>query len=658
MTTARSALGTPGRGIVSHPPLANPAMAAYPASMQNEGHQRRRGGPLVAATAFGLIAWLAGAGLAGARPPYSVVSWYDEFDGTVVDPERWGFDRGTGTDFGLVGWGNNELQYYTDRTTNARVADGLLEITARREALGGMDYTSARLTTRGRFSQAGGRFEIRAALPLGQGFWPAFWMLPADNAYGGWAASGEIDILEARGQHPTRIENTIHYGGPWPGNTLSGRAYTLPAGGTIADFHTYAVEWDLAPTPTLRWYVDDRLSWSTTEWWSTGAAYPAPFDRPFHLLVNLAVGGNYVGPPDGSTPFPASMKVDYVRVFDSAPADIVIDIASGSRTQFEEGMGRILRADSLTKAGAGTLVLDAANELAGPTRVAAGRLQLTDPRALAASPIFVAAGATLAAAGGPMVAPSVTLAGGRLEVASLDVSAAAIGRFSIEAGTLAGAPDLTVGTGGALILPAAAPAEIAVARLSVDERAGGGLIDLGTSRITVAGGGTSTFGLLGDLLAGRGDGGWQGTTGITSTVAAASSGTRTVGYRGNADGTTTVSFAAPGDVDLDGQVNLFDLVEVDTAGLYGTGLFSTWIQGDFTYDGIANVFDLIAVDGADVYSQGSYRTTFSSGVAAVPEPSAVALLWAWLAASGLVCSRKKPENRGLASRSATRYHAD
>jgi autotransporter-associated beta strand protein len=349
-----------------------------------------------------------------AQTRYSVVSWYDEFDGPGIDPARWTYDLGTGSDYGLVGWGNNELQYYTNRTSNARVANGLLEITARREAYAGMAYTSARLTTRGTFSQAGGRFEIRAALPLGQGFWPAFWMLPADNAYGGWAASGEIDILEARGQHPNRIENTIHYGGPWPGNTYSGSGYTLPAGGSIADFHTYAVEWDLEPTPSLRWYVDDRLSWSTSQWWTTGGAYPAPFDQPFHLLMNLAVGGNFVGPPNGSTPFPSSMKVDYVRVYDAAPANLVIAVGAGSRTQFEEGLGRILEADFLTKAGAGTLVLDAVNTFTGPTHVAAGTLRLGGGGSIDSSPLVtVASGAVfdVLGQGGYAVPATQTLAG-------------------------------------------------------------------------------------------------------------------------------------------------------------------------------------------------------------------------------------------------------
>ena len=157
----------------------------------------------------------------GAAANYPYMSWQDEFDGTSVESARWAFDIGTGTQYGLTGWGNNELQYYTNRSQNASVSNGTLKITALKENYGGQSYTSARLKTQGLFSQAGGRFEIRAALPTGQGFWPAIWMMPASDTYGGWAASGEIDIMEARGQQPDRVNGAIHYGGSWPNNTWS-----------------------------------------------------------------------------------------------------------------------------------------------------------------------------------------------------------------------------------------------------------------------------------------------------------------------------------------------------------------------------------------------------------------------------------------------------
>ena len=577
--------------------------------------------------ACSLVAWaVSPAGPAVAQQAYPVVSWYDEFDGDSIDPRRWTFDLGTGSDRGLVGWGNNELQYYTDRAANVGVAAGNLQITARRENYGGMEYTSARLTTRGRFSQAGGRFEIRAALPAGQGFWPAFWMLPESSRYGGWAASGEIDILEARGQDTRQVVNTIHYGGSWPDNTSAGSAYRLPAGGSTTDFHVYAVEWDLGPQPMLRWYVDDTLSWVTSQWWSSGGAYPAPFDEPFHLLVNLAVGGTFVGPPGGQTPFPSSMLVDYVRVYDTAPADLVIDVPTASQTQFQAGYGRILSADSFTKTGAGTLVLDAPNTYTGPTRVLGGELLLTDFAAVAGSPVEVASGGRLSAAAGLVVtSPRVTLAGGSLDLDSLRVSAeSGIGHLAIEGSDPPPLPDTVVTEGGLVTLPSDRVMNLDLGRLSVNEQTGGGRIDVGVGRLTVATGGISLLTLLGDLLAGRNGGGWDGTTGIMSEAArAAEPGTRAVGYTVAADGAAVAAFAAPGDANLDGRVDAFDLVAVDASGTFGSGGFAAWGQGDFTYDSLTNVYDLIAIDAAAEFGSGGYLPV-ATAIRAVPEPLAAA----------------------------------
>lgn len=333
-----------------------------------------------------------------AAADYPYLSWQDEFEGTSIKPSLWTHDIGTGSQYGLTGWGNNELQYYTDRTQNASVGDGMLAIRARSESYGGMNYTSARLKTQGLFSQMGGRFEMRASLPIGRGFWPAFWMLPESETYGGWAASGEIDIMEARGQQPGRVAGTIHYGGSWPNNVSSESVRMLPAGQTIADFHTYALEWDVSPAPALRWYVDDVLYATKTNWWSAGGTYPAPFDKPFSLLVNLAVGGNYVGPPDASTPFPSQMLVDYVRVFTAAPPAITFNVASGLQTQAAGGRPSIPAAASVTKTGGGTIVFDAANTYTAPTAIEAGTLKVATASALAASPVAVSAGATLAVA--------------------------------------------------------------------------------------------------------------------------------------------------------------------------------------------------------------------------------------------------------------------
>ena len=356
----------------------------------------------------------------GAAANYPYMSWQDEFDGTSVESARWAFDIGTGTQYGLTGWGNNELQYYTNRSQNASVSNGTLKITALKENYGGQSYTSARLKTQGLFSQAGGRFEIRAALPTGQGFWPAIWMMPASDTYGGWAASGEIDIMEARGQQPDRVNGAIHYGDSWPNNTWSESTRVLPAGQTISSFHTYALEWDTAATPAIRWYVDDVLYATKTLWWSSGAAYPAPFDKPFYMLLNLAVGGNYVGSPNASTPFPATMQVDYVRVSTAAPPAITLAATSGTLSQAAVGNPVIAAAASVTKTGTGMVVLNAANAYTGTTSIVAGTLAVSNPAGLSGSPVTVNSGGSLAIAGaGSTTIPSVTVnAGGAMTLRS------------------------------------------------------------------------------------------------------------------------------------------------------------------------------------------------------------------------------------------------
>lgn len=239
--------------------------------------------------------------------------WSDEFDGGALDTNRWEVQTGTGCP-SLCGWGNNELQFY--RPQNLSVSGGTLRITARQESFAGSAYTSGRLRTRGMGDWTYGRFEVRAKLPEGQGIWPAIWMLPSADAYGGWAASGEIDIIELVGHQPNKIHGTLHYGGPAPGNASSGTSYTLPSGNFSDAFHTFAVEWDPFQ---IRWYVDGAQYASQGSWWSSGGPYPAPFDQPFHLLLNVAVGGDWPGSPDGTTSFPQVMEVDYVRVYQATP---------------------------------------------------------------------------------------------------------------------------------------------------------------------------------------------------------------------------------------------------------------------------------------------------------------------------------------------------
>jgi beta-glucanase (GH16 family) len=245
-------------------------------------------------------------------PTYQVV-WSDEFsgsDGSAPDSTKWAIQTGGN------GWGNNELEYYTARPANVRVSGGNLVITALKEDYIGPDqvsrhYTSARLQTKGLFSQQYGRFEAGIKIPKGQGMWPAFWMLGNNIDTAGWPACGEIDIMENIGKEPSLVHGTLHAPGyPPEGYTA---AYTLPNSQAFADdFHVFAVEWE---PQQIRLYVDGTLYATDTQ---GGSPQPSswPFDgQPFFLLLNLAVGGNWPGNPDGTTQFPQQMLVDYVRVY-------------------------------------------------------------------------------------------------------------------------------------------------------------------------------------------------------------------------------------------------------------------------------------------------------------------------------------------------------
>src|SRR6056297_340550 len=260
--------------------------------------------------------------------------WSDEFDDAQLDPETWFFESGDGANFvgdgGITGlpsgWGNNELQWYLP--DNAQLEDGVLKITARRETVDDFGYTSARITTRDRFAFKYGRIEASIKLPAGQGLWPAFWMLSEDSPYGSWAATGEIDIVEAAnldGQPGpggvgggNKIFGTIHYGGEFPANQSSSVDYT-PSEDVTGGFNTYALEWDEFE---IRWYFNGVLYAVQNSWFSTAAPYPAPFDQPFHILLNLAVGGDLPGAPTGATPFPATMEVDWVRVYSGEEVEV------------------------------------------------------------------------------------------------------------------------------------------------------------------------------------------------------------------------------------------------------------------------------------------------------------------------------------------------
>ncbi len=244
------------------------------------------------------------------RAPWTLV-WADEFEGPSLDPAKWSAQTGDGCDLGICGWGNNERQWY--RAANATVENGLLIIAARREPAGNKAFTSARLRTAGKGEWTYARVEARARLPQGRGMWPAVWMLPTDQVYGGWAASGEIDIMELVGHEPATVHGTLHYGGEWPDNRSTGMSFTLPSGTFAEDFHVFALEWERG---VIRWYVDGALYQTQTEWFTAGAPFPAPFDQRFHLIVNLAVGGHWPGDPDDSTRFPQRLELDWIRVYE------------------------------------------------------------------------------------------------------------------------------------------------------------------------------------------------------------------------------------------------------------------------------------------------------------------------------------------------------
>ena len=284
---------------------------------------RVRSAIVAAAAVILMTAACASARAGGGPPPVTApgspwtLAWSDEFDGPAgarVDPARWF------TAVGGHGWGNNELEYYTDRAENASLSgDGFLVIHALREHFQGADgvareYTSARLKTQGRFEQMYGRFEARLQLPRGQGLWPAFWMMGADLNAVGWPQAGEIDVMENIGKEPATVHGTIH-GPGYSGAESIGGAFVLPGGAAVADgFHVFAVEWEPA---VIRFYVDDSL-YETRTPADLKAGQAWVFDHPFFVLLNVAVGGNWPGNPDASTVFPQTMRVDYVRVYTAA----------------------------------------------------------------------------------------------------------------------------------------------------------------------------------------------------------------------------------------------------------------------------------------------------------------------------------------------------
>ncbi len=235
-------------------------------------------------------------------PPAWQLVWQDEFDGTALDTARWVRETGG------HGWGNNELQFYTDRVENARLDNGFLVIEARAEAFGNRAYTAARLKTQGLAAWRYGRIEARIQVPRGQGLWPAFWMLGDNIDRVGWPACGEIDIMENIGREPGIVHGTVH-GPNYSGANGVGGAYTLGSGAFADDYHVFAVEWNAS---SMQWFVDGTLYRTVLPSDLPGSWV---FDHPFFIILNVAVGGYWPGNPDSTTVFPQTMRVDYVRVY-------------------------------------------------------------------------------------------------------------------------------------------------------------------------------------------------------------------------------------------------------------------------------------------------------------------------------------------------------
>jgi beta-glucanase (GH16 family) len=240
--------------------------------------------------------------------------WSDEFNGTALDLSKWTPVVGPG---GAVS-GNAELQYYTARSQNIQVSSGTLKIIALAENYGGNAYTSARMQTKNLGDWLYGRIEARIKLPVAQGMWPAFWLLPTDNVYGNWPRSGEIDIMELIGREPSHAYATIHTSND--GITRSfGNRYDLSSGTFADDFHVFSLEW----SPNLmKFYVDGNLY--STQTHTTISPYPWVFDKRFFALLNLAIGGPWAGSPDATTTFPQQMEVDYVRVYQNISSLAII----------------------------------------------------------------------------------------------------------------------------------------------------------------------------------------------------------------------------------------------------------------------------------------------------------------------------------------------
>lgn len=266
----------------------------------------------------------------GGTPPPATqwnIVWSDEFNSNSINNNVWAFETGTGCP-NLCGWGNSELEYYTSRTNNAYESGGLLHIVARQESTNGSSFTSARMKTQGLYNTPiCGRIEWRAAMPAGVGMWPGLWMLGSNFPTAGWPGCGEIDVAETKGTELYTVHGSLHSGSD------ETATYTFGSADSITNFHTYMVDWE---SNSISFSVDGNVYETVTSWTDALGPYPTPFNQPFFLLMNLAVGGNFVTNPsvaqiEAGTVFPAEIQVDYVRVLErTAPLQIAVTRSNGN----------------------------------------------------------------------------------------------------------------------------------------------------------------------------------------------------------------------------------------------------------------------------------------------------------------------------------------
>jgi fibronectin-binding autotransporter adhesin len=564
------------------------------------------------------------------------------------------------------------------------------------------DSTAANLIAGKLSNGIGAATDALSLTKAGQGAW----VLAADNDYDGNTVVSEGHLFVNGDQTGGVGAYTAQSGGTLGGSGILGGTTTIQTGGTLAPGYGLGslsviddIIWE--PGGNLNWQVFDAQGTAGTGWdlvtttnelilsatagnpflinlWSLSEVDPLPTSgnaRNFrsgsdYSWTFASAGGGITGftadsfrvnvvPANGTAGFSNPLNDgtfqvvqdgnDLNLVFTSAhpTTDIVIDIPSGILNQAEAGYPSISDADSLLKTGAGTLSLNVANEYTGPTTIAEGSIASIHPDGLLNTEVTVEADATLAIAPGiVMNSPGIILNGGTLWASSmLLASGTGCQSLTINSGTLANAPSLTIDDGGRLTLSPASRVTVNAGSLALTTGPEGGQVDLGAGELTFAAGGITATELRADIIAGRSGGTWSGPTGIMSTTAAGSGGTRAVGYVMNGDGSGRVSFAAPGDTDLSGAVNVFDLVGINSSGKYGTGGVSNWSQGDFNYDGVTNVFDLVSVNTAGAYGQGNYfptATSTSGSVYAVPEPYRFGPLATSVLAGGAWLRRRRP----------------